>query len=28
LNAAGESAVCIFKNSNWYVIGGNGYVVA
>jgi len=22
LNAPGESAVCIFKNSNWYVIGG------
>ena len=28
LNAPGESVVCIFKNSNWYVIGGNGYVVA
>ena len=22
LDAPGESAVCIFKNSNWYVIGG------
>jgi len=28
LNAPGESAVCIFKNSNWYVIGGNGYELA
>jgi len=28
LNAAGESAICIFKNSNWYVIGGNGYALA
>jgi hypothetical protein len=28
LNAPGESVVCIFKNSNWYVIGGNGYVIA
>jgi len=28
LNAPGESAVCIFKNSNWYVIGGNGYALA
>ena len=25
LNAPGESAICIFKNSNWYVIGGNGF---
>jgi hypothetical protein len=28
LNAPGESAILIFKNSNWYVIGGNGYVLA
>ena len=28
LNAPGESAVCIFKASKWYVIGGNGYAVA
>ena len=28
LNAPGESVICIFKNSNWYVIGGNGYVLA
>ena len=28
LNAPGESVQCIFKNSNWYVIGGNGFVVA
>jgi len=28
LNAPGESAVCIFKNSKWYVIGGNGYTLA
>lgn len=27
LNAPGESAICIFKNSNWYVIGGNGYTI-
>ena len=27
LNAAGESAVLIFKNSKWYVIGGNGYSI-
>jgi hypothetical protein len=26
LNAPGESAICIFKNSNWYVVGGNGVV--
>ena len=24
LNAPGESVILIFKNSNWYVIGGNG----
>ena len=28
LNAPGESVVCIFKASKWYVIGGNGYAVA
>jgi hypothetical protein len=28
LNAPGESVVCIFKASKWYVIGGNGFVVA
>ena len=27
LNAPGESAVLIFKNSKWYVIGGNGYTI-
>ena len=28
LDAPGESAVCIFKASKWYVIGGNGYAIA
>ena len=28
LNAPGESVQCIFKNSNWNVIGGNGFTVA
>ena len=28
LNAPGESVILIFKNSNWYIIGGNGYVAA
>ena len=28
LNAKGESVMCIFKNSKWYVIGGNGYAIA
>ena len=28
LNAPGETAVCVFKNSKWYVIGGNGYAIA
>ena len=28
LNAPGESVQCIFKNSNWNVIGGNGFAVA
>ena len=28
LNAKGESVMCIFKNSKWFVIGGNGYAIA
>jgi len=28
LDAAGETAVCLFKNSKWYVIGGNAPTVA
>ena len=28
LNAPGETVTCIFKNSNWNVIAGNGYVIA
>ena len=28
LNAVGETAICVFKNSKWYVIGGNGVTVA
>ena len=28
LNAPGESVICIFKASKWYVLGGNGYAVA
>ena len=28
LNAPGETVTCLFKNSNWNVIGGNGYVLA
>jgi len=28
LDAPGESAVCIFKNSKWYVIGGNVPTIA
>ncbi len=28
LNAPGESVTCLFKNSNWNVIAGNGYVLA
>ena len=27
LNAKGETAVCMFKSSKWYVIGGNGVTV-
>lgn len=28
LNAPGETVTCIFKNSNWNVIAGNGYTLA
>ena len=28
LNAPGETVSCLFKNSNWNVIAGNGYVLA
>jgi hypothetical protein len=28
LNAEGESVILIFKNSNWNIIGGNGYATA
>ncbi len=28
LNAPGETVTCIFKNSNWNVIAGNGYALA
>ena len=28
LNAPGETVTCLFKNSNWNVIAGNGYAVA
>ena len=28
LNAPGESVTLLFKNSNWYVIAGNGYTLA
>ena len=28
LNAPGETVQCIFKNSNWNVIGGFGFAVA
>ena len=28
LNAVGETAVCIFKNSKWYIIGGNGVTIS
>ena len=28
LNATGETAVCLFKNSKWYVIGGNGVTIS
>jgi hypothetical protein len=28
LNAPGESVTLIFKNSNWNILGGNGYATA
>ena len=28
LNAPGETAVCLFKNSKWYIIGGNGVTIS
>jgi len=28
LNAPGETVTCLFKNSNWNIIAGNGYVLA
>ena len=28
LNAPGETVTCLFKSSKWYIIGGNGYVLA
>ena len=28
LNAKGETAVCIFKNSKWFIIGGNGVTIS
>jgi hypothetical protein len=28
LNAPGETAVCVFKNSKWYIIGGNGVTIS
>ena len=28
LNAQGETVTCLFKNSKWNVIAGNGYVLA
>ena len=28
LNAPGESAICLFKNSKCYLIGGNGFTIA
>ena len=28
LNAPGETVTCLFKNSNWNVIAGNGYALA
>ena len=27
LNAPGETVTCIFKNSNWNILGGNGFAV-
>ena len=28
LNEKGETVTCLFKNSNWNVIAGNGYALA
>ena len=28
LNAPGETVTCMFKNSNWNIIAGNGYAVS
>ena len=28
LNAPGETVTCIFKNSNWNIIAGNGYTTS
>jgi hypothetical protein len=28
LNAPGETVSCIFKNSNWYILAGNGYTTS
>ena len=28
LNAPGESVTCMFKNSNWNIIAGNGYTTS
>ena len=28
LNAEGETVTCIFKNSNWNIIAGNGYTTS
>jgi len=28
LNAEGETAICLFKNAKWNVIGGHGFAVA
>ena len=28
LNAPGETVTCLFKNSNWNIIAGNGYTTA
>ena len=28
LNAEGETVTCMFKNSNWNIIAGNGYTTS
>ena len=28
LNAPGETVTCMFKNSNWNILAGNGYTVS